>query len=64
MIKEVKQQTLKATVTKKVFQGKGKPAIFRKEEVLPSTQRVPPLDPKKLHTESSMSRLSKKKKIG
>jgi hypothetical protein len=64
MIKDIKQQTLKATITRKVYQGKGKPAIFRKEEVLPSTQRAPPLDPKKLHNESSMSRISKKKKIG
>ena len=47
----------------KIVQGKGKPAIFKREEVISYTERAPPLDPKKYAAnESNMSRISKKKK--
>lgn len=63
MIKDVKKQTLKMTVSRKVAIGRGKGFILKKEEFVPESRRAPSLDTRRYHHESSMSRLSKKKQI-
>lgn len=63
MIKDVKRQTLRMTVTQRVPLGRGKGFVIKKMEVLPESNRAPSLDTRRFNQQSSMSRLSKKKQI-
>lgn len=60
-IKQIKKSTLMEFQQKKIYQGKGKPPILKKERVLPEIERTSQLD---LHKYQKESQSNKKKTIG